>query len=68
MDLFQYVLTSTYFEQTKGVAMGSPLLSVIADFFTEGFEKQALESTPLKPSLYKRYIDDTLLVWPHGLD
>lgn len=27
-----------------------------------------IESSPFKPSFYKRYIDDTLLIWPHGLD
>lgn len=32
--------------------------------------KKVLESAPLKlkPSLYKRYVDDNLLVWSHGLE
>lgn len=47
--------------------LGSPLPSVIADFFMEAFEKCALALFPLKP-LYKRYADDTLLIWPYGLD
>lgn len=73
MALFKCILTSTYFsyngqfsEQTEGVAMGSPLSSIVVDFVMECFEKHALEEAPLKPALYKRYIDDTLVIWPRG--
>lgn len=44
VKLFEYILQSTYFtyngcfyEQVEGVAMGSPLSSVIADFSMEIF-------------------------------
>jgi hypothetical protein len=47
LALFKHVLTSMYFcydgqfyEQTDGVAMGSPLSPVIANFFMEDFEKK----------------------------
>lgn len=40
--------------------------SIIADVYMEVFEKRARERAPLKPALYKRYVDETLLVWPHG--
>jgi hypothetical protein len=47
LALFKHVLTSTYFcfkrqsyEQTIGVAMGSPIYLVIANFFMEEFEKR----------------------------
>ena len=50
LALFKHILTSTYFcfegqfyEQTDGVAMDSPLSSVIANFFMEDFEKKVLE-------------------------
>jgi hypothetical protein len=46
LALFKHVLTFTYFcydgqfyEQTDGVAMGSPLSPVIANFFMEDFEE-----------------------------
>jgi hypothetical protein len=32
----------------------------------EKFEKNALETYPLKPSRWKRYVDDTNVKWPHG--
>jgi len=50
LALFKHVLTSPYFcfdgrfyEQTDGVAMGSPLSPVIANFFMDNFEKKAIE-------------------------
>ena len=71
--LFKHALTSTYFcfhgqfyEQTDGVAMGSPLSPVIANFFMEDFEKKAMEQAVLKPVCWFRYVDDTFVIWPHG--
>ena len=32
----------------------------------EKFEKGALDSYPLKPTKWKRYVDDTNVIWPHG--
>jgi hypothetical protein len=56
LALFKHMLTSTYFcfdgqfyEQTDGVAMGSPLSPVIANFFMEDFEKNAIEQATHKP-------------------
>jgi len=56
LALFKHVLTSTYFcfeeqfyEQTNGVAMGSPLSLVINNFFMEDFEKKVLEQATHKP-------------------
>lgn len=73
VKLFDDVLWSTYFthngmfyEQIDRLVMGSPLSLVIADFFMEVFEKAALDTAPQKMMVYKRYIDDTLLIWPHG--
>jgi len=34
------------FEQTSGVAMGSPLSPIVANLFMEKFEKKALDSYP----------------------
>jgi hypothetical protein len=53
LGLFRHVLTTSYFAfngqfygQADGVAMGSPLSPVIANFY----EKAALDSAPLKPA------------------
>jgi retron-type reverse transcriptase len=56
LRLFHHVLTSSFFsfngqfhEQTDGVAMGSPLSPVIANYSMEYFEEMALEAVTHKP-------------------
>jgi hypothetical protein len=73
LALFKHVLTSTYFcsdgqfyKQTDGVAMGSPLSPVIANFFMEDPVKKAREQAIHKPVCWFRYVDDTFVIWPHG--
>ena len=73
--LFRHCLTSSHFtfkgefyQQTEGVAMGSPLSPVVANLFMEHFEKKVLDKTPHKPALWLRYVDDTFVIWPHGKD
>ena len=46
--------------------MGSPLSTIIANLYMESFERKALASTPLTPTLWLRYVDDTFTLWPHG--
>ena len=62
---------STYFEfedeQTEeGAPMGSPLSPVLADLYTQSIEEMAIEAADRKPSLWKRYVDGTFVIWPHG--
>jgi hypothetical protein len=42
--------------------MGSPLSPLIANFYMEDYEKAALESTPLKPRCWFRYVDDPFVI------
>ena len=51
-----------YYDQTNGVAMGSPLgsTSILANIFMSHFEEKALNKYDVNPPLYyKRYVDDT---------
>ena len=47
--------------------MGSPLSSIVANIYMEYFEGMALESAQLWPKVWKRYADDTFVIWQHGL-
>jgi hypothetical protein len=75
LGLFRHVLTTSYYTfngqfygQTNGVAMGSPLSPVIANFYMEDYEKATLESAPLKPRCWLQYVDHTFVIWQHGPD
>jgi hypothetical protein len=73
LRLFRHVLTFSFFsfngqfyEQTDGVAMGSPPSPVIANYFMEYFEEMALEAVTHKSLCWFRYVDDTFVIWAHG--
>ena len=75
LALYKHVVTSTYFcidsqfyKQTDRVAMGFPLSPVIANFYMEDFEMKAIEKATHKPACWYRYVDDTFIIWPHGLE
>jgi len=61
-QLFQF--EGDLFEQTDGVAMGSPLGPLMANTFMCNIEKQ-LEARNKMPAIYKRYVDDTLSTMPN---
>ena len=50
------------YQQTDGIAMGSPLGCIFANFYMSSLEIQTLNELNKKPKLYSRYIDDILLV------
>ncbi|XP_076330861.1 uncharacterized protein LOC143236466 [Tachypleus tridentatus] len=71
MELTTICLQSTYFqyneefyEQTDGLAMGSPLSPILVDIFMKDFEERSLSSTLRKPNFYRCYVDDTFVIWP----
>jgi hypothetical protein len=68
ISLFKQVLTTTYFlydstfyDQTDGVTMGSPLAPVIANYYMEHFEQQPISKASRKPTHWYRYMDDTFV-------
>ena len=53
------------YKQIDGVAMGSPLGPTLANVFMCHMEKKWLQDCPMdfKPVLYRRYVDDTFLLF-----
>ena len=73
IELLELVLTNNHFEfngefyhQLSGTAMGTKLAPSYANLFMTKFEDKYVYTYPLQPLLWKRYIDDIFLVWPHG--
>jgi hypothetical protein len=59
---FQY--EQQYYRQTRGMAMGSPLSSVLCNAYLEDLESTAIESFHIKPYVFLRYVDDIYIEWP----
>ena len=75
IELLQVVLTNTYFDfngrhyhQKSGTAMGTKLAPSYANLFMTKFEQVHVYTYHLQPTLWKRFIDDIFLIWPHGMD
>ena len=56
------------YKQIDGMAMGSPLGPIFANIFLAFHETKWLQDCPVKPVLYKRYVDDTLWFLPPDAD
>ena len=74
-ELLDVCLRSTYFsyqdtfyKQREGAAMGSPVSAVVANLYMEFFEDLAIGSSPVKPRMWSRYVDDTFFILKKGED
>ena len=69
-DLLRIVLQQNYFQfadkmyhQIQGTAMGTKMAPSYANIFMAELEEKLLSQYPIKPLLWKRYIDDILCFW-----
>lgn len=46
--------------------MGSPVFPPLAILFMANLEDRAISTFPLKPKVWKRYVDDIFVIWQHG--
>ena len=60
----EFSFNNTMYNQTDGVAMGSPLGPALANIFV-GYYEEKLFSQTQKPPTYFRYVDDTFAIFDH---
>ena len=64
-----FLFNGNVFDQIDGVAMGSPLAPVLADIFMSTLEERFLASySGIGPGYYRRYVDDTFLVFNNSAE
>ena len=54
------------YQQIHGTAMGTKMAPSYANLFMQDLEESFLRPRPDQPALWKRYIDDILILWPHS--
>ena len=64
LNVFEF--NGKHYLQKFGTAMGSKLAPAYANTFMGQLEKSILDTSPLKPLYYKRYIDDIFMIWPYS--
>ena len=59
-----------HYRQILGTAMGTRMAPSFANLFMADLEEKILETAPnqKRPDFFKRFIDDLLMVWLHGLE
>jgi hypothetical protein len=71
-ELLLFCVNSNFFVckgvvyRTSTCPMGSPLSPILASIFMEVFEEGMLNAVPIEIRLWKRYVDDTLVIVKRG--
>ena len=65
-NLFKF--NNDHYLQIKGTSMDTKIVPAYADISMDAIETLFLPTSPIKPSIYYRYIDDLFPIWPHGND
>ena len=63
-DLF--CLSRTNIQTAQRHCHGISTLTSCRQHFMEDFETMALMTADHQPTIWKRYVDDTFVIWPHG--
>jgi len=55
-------IDGTVYQQIDGIAMGSPLGCIFANFYMSHLENTIIPNLTKAPKLYARYVDDIILI------
>ena len=64
MNNFEF--ENNHYLELQGTAMGTKMPPAYANLFMGDLEQKILAQSPLRPLVWWRYIDDILMIWPHG--
>ena len=59
-----FTFNEEFYLQNYGVAMGKKYAPALANLYLEYFDQMAMNGFKIKPTFYRRYLDDIILVWP----
>ena len=63
LEAMYFTFRGNFFHLTDGVAMGSPVSSIVANLFMENYEENALkEAGELRPQVWDGYVDDVFSI------
>jgi hypothetical protein len=68
LETNDFVFDGQYYLQKNGTPMGATFSVAYANIVMAQVEMSALNSGPLKPLHYVRFIDDIFVIWNHGSD
>ena len=75
VKLMNLVLTLNAFDfnneifcQIHGTSMGTPVAPTYANIFMTWLETNFMLNLTKKPFVYKRYLDDIFMIWPHSIN
>ena len=75
LELLKFVLKNNIFQfngriyhQICGIAMGTKLAPALASVVVAYYEEEYLDTLRQQPLVWKRYIDDILVIWPFSRD
>jgi hypothetical protein len=61
-DTKHFRLEDQYYEQQRGLAMGSPLSPILADLYMKKMEREIMDKGKEKIKFWKRYVDDVFAI------
>ncbi len=57
-----FIFDEKIYSQVEGTAMGSPVNPIVASLFMEWFEEHVIGSFMFEIKLWRRYVDDTMVI------
>ena len=61
-----FSFSNEHYLQKHGTAMGTHMAPSYANLFVGKFEEQAIDISVLKPFIWRRFIDDIVMIWKRG--